>query len=54
MNENTVEISQAEYNELREMAEWAHCLEAAGVDNWEGVEEAIAMYTNQQLTTTKG
>lgn len=38
---DTVTISKKEYKKLQMDAEWLRCLEAAGVDNWEGIEYAI-------------
>lgn len=38
-----VTITTAEYGQLTEDAEWLSYLEAAGVDNWEGIDEAISM-----------
>lgn len=35
-----VSISLKEYTELLEGARWLAALEAAGVDNWEGISEA--------------
>ena len=37
----TVTISKIEYERLLERDEWLDCLEAAGVDNWEGIDEAF-------------
>ena len=37
----TVTIRKLEYDRLIEDSEWLECLEAAGVDNWHGIEEAI-------------
>ena len=39
----TVTISRAEYERLQERDDWLGWLEAAGVDNWDGMDEAIAM-----------
>lgn len=36
-------LSQAEYQELKNDAEFLRCLEAAGVDNWEGYSVARRM-----------
>lgn len=36
-----VTISKQEYDRLVEDSEWLSYLEAAGVDNWEGVDEAM-------------
>jgi len=37
----TVTIPKAEYDNLIEDRKWLRCLEAAGVDNWEGFDIAI-------------
>ena len=37
---NTVTISKAEYDRLLKRENWLNCLEAAGVDNWCGYDEA--------------
>ena len=39
--EETVTITKAEYDSLLEDRDWLQCLEAAGVDNWQGFEVAI-------------
>lgn len=39
-NEQTVTISQAEYDDLIEQSRWLQCLESAGVDNWNGYDYA--------------
>ena len=41
MNDEMVTISKYEYDRLCKDADWLSCLEAAGVDNWDGIEEAI-------------
>jgi len=41
MDEETVTIRKAEYEELLEKVEWLRDLRRAGVDNWGGMEEAI-------------
>ena len=33
--------------ELEEEVKWLHCLEAAGVDNWEGVDYAQEMMEDE-------
>lgn len=35
-----VTIEQRRYEQLIEKEEWLGCLEAAGVDNWQGIDEA--------------
>ena len=44
MNENTITISVAEYEELSKNAKKFECLEAVGVDNWHGWDIAMEMY----------
>lgn len=41
MSDETVTIKKSEYERLLKDSDWLSCLEAAGVDNWEGMEEAI-------------
>ncbi len=41
--EEYVEITRTEYNELLEDKKFLEALQAAGVDNWEGYEEAQQM-----------
>ena len=36
-----VTITKAEYDRLLEQELWLNCLEQAGVDNWDGYDEAI-------------
>jgi len=38
--EETVTISKNEYERLLKDSNWLGCLEAAGVDNWQGLDEA--------------
>lgn len=42
--EETVTIPKSEYDELKEDSKWLGCLEAAGVDNWEGFDVAREMF----------
>ena len=46
--EETVTISSKEYLRLLERHEWLSCLEAAGVDNWQGMDEAIRIQNESQ------
>lgn len=39
-HDEIVTITIAEYNRLKSRSNWLHCLEAAGVDNWEGMDYA--------------
>lgn len=48
MNEIMVTITEAEYNQLLKDSDWLAYLEAAGVDNWEGFEIALAMRNEDQ------
>jgi len=41
--EETVTISKKEYESLLEDSEKLSALEAAGVDNWEGYDDAMEM-----------
>ena len=41
MPEETVTISKTEYDKIQEQLKWLYALESAGVDNWQGIEEAI-------------
>jgi hypothetical protein len=48
---STVTISLSEYEELLESAAWLGALEHAGVDNWEGYDEAVSIY--EQMNEVK-
>ncbi len=39
----TVTIPKAEYDKLLEDQEWLECLNAAGVDNWDGIDYAYEL-----------
>jgi PHD/YefM family antitoxin component YafN of YafNO toxin-antitoxin module len=41
-------LSKEEYNDLMEKIYWLECLEAAGVDNWSGMEEAIRIRNEEE------
>ena len=43
-----VTISKAEYDRLVEDSEWLGYLKAAGVDNWQGIDEAMEMRKQDQ------
>ena len=43
MERPIVELTKAEYDSLVEDQNFLRCLEAAGVDNWEGYETAVAL-----------
>lgn len=36
-----ITIPMEEYENMVERLNWLDCLEAAGVDNWQGIDEAI-------------
>lgn len=40
MSDDVVTISRREYEQLLSDSDWLACLEAAGVDNWEGFDIA--------------
>ena len=42
-----VTIPKAEYERLLKSVEWLECLEAAGVDNWSGFDEARAILNGE-------
>lgn len=48
MQDETVIISKAEYDELMERSEFLSCLQAAGVDNWEGYGDAQEMMNEEE------
>lgn len=37
-------VKEEEYDELLEDRDFLLCLQACGVDNWEGIDEAIKMF----------
>ncbi len=43
-----IEISEDEYNDLIAASEFLECLEACGVDNWCGYDDAQEMRDNQE------
>ena len=40
MEKETITITKKEYKKLKANSRWLSCLEAAGVDNWEGYDYA--------------
>lgn len=48
MSEKTITISVAEYDELLDRDYFLSCLEAAGVDNWQGYDHAQEMYEEDE------
>ncbi|MNT01254.1 hypothetical protein D3C72_1357140 [compost metagenome] len=45
--EDTVTISKDEYEALQRDRELLNCLEACGVDNWSGWDDAMEMFTEE-------
>ena len=43
MEEEMVTITKKEFKRLQKRELWLECLEGAGVDNWEGYDDAYAM-----------
>lgn len=39
--EETVTITKKEYDDLKDKAQWLRCLQRAGVDNWDGFDDAL-------------
>ena len=46
--ENKVVVDKDEYADLEDRLFFLQCLEACGVDNWEGYDEAVEMYNKDQ------
>ena len=44
----TITISLEEYNTLKNEAEFLSCLEACGVDNWDGYSDACEMMEEEE------
>lgn len=44
MTEDFVTLSMEEYDIMKRDISWLQCLEAAGVDNWEGHIHALDLY----------
>jgi hypothetical protein len=44
----TITIPKEEYDKLVKAANWLSCLEAAGVDNWDGWDIAVEMNTSKE------
>ena len=45
----TVTIPLEEYLQLRDDSIWVECLNMAGVDNWDGFDEARQLYKERDL-----
>jgi hypothetical protein len=44
MKDQTVTITQEEYEEFLETRRWLSALESSGVDKWEGYNEAVELF----------
>jgi hypothetical protein len=47
MSDDMVTIPMREYEQLLKDSDWLSCLEAAGVDNWEGFDVAREMWLEE-------
>lgn len=52
MSVEMVTIPKEEYNELLDEQLWLQALEATGVDNWEGYDEARQYYREMKNETS--
>jgi len=43
----TITISKSEHERLLERDDWLQCMEACGVDNWQGIDDAIKMFNGE-------
>lgn len=43
----TITINKTEYDQLLKDSKMLECLEAAGVDNWEGYDDALNLLENE-------
>ncbi len=48
MSQELVTITEEEYQSLKEDARLLQCLRAAGVDNWEGWDDAIDIFNEEE------
>ncbi|MEW5249929.1 hypothetical protein [Microbulbifer discodermiae] len=48
MMEEMIEIRKSELDRLRERDDWLSCLEAAGLDNWDGMDLAHEIHEASQ------
>lgn len=46
---NNVILSEKRYEELKAAEFWLECLEAAGVDNWEGIDHAHEISESREI-----
>lgn len=47
-SEDTVTITLKEYHSLRQDSNFLSCLEACGVDNWSGYDDAREMFNDEE------
>ncbi len=52
--EETITITLKEYEELREATRTLNALEAAGVDNWDGYDEALSLMEENEEAESGG
>lgn len=45
--EEMITITKKEYDDLKKDQKWLQCLEAAGVDNWQGFDDAREMMNDE-------
>jgi hypothetical protein len=48
MKQEEITITLKEYEQLKQAAQFLRCLEAAGVDNWEGYDYAVELIDEQE------
>ena len=53
MTEEMITISKAVYDELCQESLWLSCLEAAGVDNWDGFDYALEIMDEKREKESK-
>jgi len=47
VNEDLITISRETYEILLDDSDFLACLQATGVDNWEGISEALELYNSK-------
>jgi len=48
MEEKMITMTESEYDRMQRDLDWLQCLEAAGVDNWSGIDEAISIFNKNK------
>ena len=48
ITEETITIEKSEYLQLLKDSRWLECLNAAGVDNWQGIDVAQEMWREDE------